>query len=212
MVSAVEVFISPSHSGPPSPRPTVSSCLRSPALPPPAPSSAEGLTSVLLENRSNQNRGFPQAHASPYPLSRAYVRVLCLPPTSPHYQHGLSPRLRPPLSVPWIPAPLAPWSPAFRDFLFYPLSPILLSAGSSPSAYKHAVISPFLENYKASLDLTLYSGTTPLLSPPCYQNTMRAVSAGCLWFLSCSPFQSHSNQLPPHHSSGTALNKDTKDL
>lgn len=65
MVSAVEVCISPSHSGPPSPRLTVSSCLRPPALPPPAPSSAEGLTSVLLENRSNQNRGFPQAPASP---------------------------------------------------------------------------------------------------------------------------------------------------
>lgn len=65
MVSAVEFFISPSHSGPPSPRPTISSCLRPPACLPPAPSSAEGLTLVILENRSNQNRGFPQAPASP---------------------------------------------------------------------------------------------------------------------------------------------------
>ena len=79
MVSEVEFFISPSHSGSPSPRPTISSCLRLPACLLPAPSSAEGLTLVILENRSNQKRGFPQAPASPVSTLQHICSVRCLP-------------------------------------------------------------------------------------------------------------------------------------
>ena len=83
-------------------------------------------------------------------------------PSSPDCQHGLSLRLRPPLSVPWIPGPLAPWSPSFRDLLFYPLSPIsALYWINTISIQTCCYFSP-PRKYKASLDCLLWYCSTSL--------------------------------------------------
>lgn len=119
----IELFISPSRSPIPSPRPAISSCLRPAALPPPSPSSAEGLTLVPLENKSDRKRDFPQAPASHVPAFQHMSLRPLTPPLPPLPARTVPESKATPLCA-RIPPTLAPWSTSFGDFLFYNLSPI----------------------------------------------------------------------------------------
>lgn len=120
MLPKIKLFISPAHSHPPLLDPPTSPCLRLPALPLPPRLSAEELTLVPIENRSSRKRPSTRCRL---PGTHFLAHVLSpLPPRC--YRPGPSLSLRPLLSVPRIPATLAPPSTSFRDFLFYPLSPI----------------------------------------------------------------------------------------
>ena len=100
MLPVIELFISPSRSPIPSPRPAISSCLRPPALPPPSPSSAEGLTLVPLENKSDRKRDFPQAPASHVPTFQHMSPRPLPPPLPPLPARTVSESKATPLCVP----------------------------------------------------------------------------------------------------------------
>lgn len=142
-----------------SPRPAFSSCHRTPALPAPPPPAAEGLTLVYLDCRSSWMK-----------LSRA---AACPCPHFPGRVHE-SPAF-PPVTGLTVPESRATQlcvpGPSHSGSLQHVFQRFPLSLGSFHRAHKHAVLSPFLENSKTSLEPTVISSTTAFPSAHLEQST-----------------------------------------